>query len=202
MRRAINFLEVALQLAQSCRGLCMARRHHRATLVLIGQSLELILKAELLEGGVPEEILKRQPYGHDLVSMLAQPECASLRAEMEAKAIECARQLEERGMRSAIGPEISKTDVFWQMIDRLAELHSPQSGFALRYPSAGGTYAPVPVWLYLVTEAIAWERVKARSGLEIFREPFPAELCRWQMPVVRRRSGMLTRTDPTRQTTP
>jgi hypothetical protein len=180
----------------------MARRHHRATLVLIGQSLELILKAELLEGGVPEEILKRQPYGHDLVSMLAQPECAALKAEMAARAVECARQLEERGMRSAIGPEVSKTDVFWQMIDRLAELHSPQSGFALRYPSPGGTYAPVPVWLYLVTEAVAWERLKARSGLEIFREPFPDELCRGRVGRGVGRPGVIRRSGPAAPRTP
>lgn len=169
-----KLLHVARQLIFSCREICLDRAHMRASLLLIGQALELLLKSELASKNVAESRLKRE-FGRDIRQMLGTDECSDLKTLMLEHADGWARDLEMRGMERGPGMTKPRDEVFWDHIGWLSDAHSPVSGYALRYPQ-DTIKAPIPVWLYLVVQNCIWDRLEAVTGATILDDPLPEGL--------------------------
>ncbi len=171
-----KLLRVGRQLIFSCREICLGIAHKRASLLLISQSLELLLKSELASKQVTESRLKKE-FGHNIKKMLAAAECSDLKSLMAQHADDWALDLERRGMERDPGVTKSRVEDFWDQIDLLADAHSPVSGYALRYPH-DPIDVPIPVLPYLVVQSCIWDRLEALTGATILDEPLPAELRR------------------------
>lgn len=136
----------------------------RPTLHLLAHGIELLLKFPLIASGMsPDDV--RKTFGHDLRKLWERDENVLIRARVMVSAEEAWDAAATSGKWPNDDFARDPKEVVVEALDKLSWLHSPESGFPLRYIAAPDTLAPRPAFMINSFGPVAEEAVKNPSAV-------------------------------------
>lgn len=139
LSRSVQYFNTAKLITETAEFRANSRAYLAPTLQLLGQGIELLIKASLKADGKSE----KEFHGHCIVSLWQQWPDAYLKEEI----FKTAERLDKgHSFENNVPPAENPRSFFMEMIERLSDVYT-SDGSQLRYPAPTGTKAPRAGWL-------------------------------------------------------
>jgi hypothetical protein len=147
-----KYLSRSLDFISSARLICEHRKPGwlAPACLLVGTACELLAKKQLLEKGVPNDDLKRRPYGHDLQALW----------KIQTSLYKEAQDISEKLTNSDAFPSTFELQTHF---DALAHGYGQGSDYSLRYHGGVRTFADPSCLGQIVEEIARRERMRVQS---------------------------------------